>query len=53
MFSQKWILMHPSQQTTFGSVFYTYFYPPSGAQNAKSGQAIMTKSMMNVLDGKT
>jgi hypothetical protein len=30
-----------------------YFYPPSGAQNATAGQAIMTKSMMNASDGKT
>jgi hypothetical protein len=30
-----------------------YFYPPSGAQNATAGQAIMSKSMMNALDGKT
>jgi hypothetical protein len=45
--------MHPSQQTTFGLVFPTYFYPPSGAQNATAGQAIMTKSMMNASDAKT
>jgi hypothetical protein len=37
--------MHPIQQTTFGSVFHTYFYPPSGAQNETAGQAVMTKSM--------
>jgi hypothetical protein len=45
--------MHPTQQTAFGLVFHTYFYPPSGAQNATAGQAIMTKSMMNASDGKT
>jgi hypothetical protein len=53
MFSQKWISTHPSQHTLFGSVFHTYFYPPSGDQNATAGQAIMTKSMTNALDGKT
>jgi hypothetical protein len=31
----------------------SHFYPPSGAQNATAGQAIMTKSMRNALDGKT
>jgi hypothetical protein len=45
--------MHPSQQATFVSVFHTYFYPPSGAQNATASQAIMTKSMTNASDGKT
>jgi hypothetical protein len=45
--------MHPSHHTTFGLLFHTYFYPPSGAQNATAGQAIMTKSMMNASDGNT
>jgi hypothetical protein len=45
--------MHPSQQTIFGSVFHWYFYPPSSAQNATAGQAIMTTSMTNASDGKT
>jgi hypothetical protein len=30
-----------------------YFYQPYGAHNATAGQAIMTKYMMNALDGKT
>jgi hypothetical protein len=29
------------------------FYQPSGAQNERAGQAIMTKSMTNALYGKT
>jgi hypothetical protein len=29
------------------------FYQPSGAQNVTAGKSIVTKSMMNALDGKT
>jgi hypothetical protein len=40
--------IYPIQQTTFGSVLHTYFYPPFGAQNAIVGQATMT----NAFDGR-
>jgi hypothetical protein len=45
-------ITHLNQQTTSGSEFHTYFYPPSGALNATAGQATMAKYMMNAFDGK-